>query len=377
MLTCIPASIIILFWLSKVELVPRVAVDAYSICTTVAYVFYSASVGFKSIGFWGISAVSLLQSIQSASILPIFNYSLLPLFALANSKLPPLSKNVNIIPLLSSVSIVFLALSMDLALGLVSRDGRPSGPFTSSLHLAAFCLFASISSIRYLKRQNFAICINILILLIALASGSRAIVLAVLLIFVYVLIEVFVYSRKKILQALTVVSPILVFLSLYNRKILVELISLFSGPLGQRLSVDLSEADAVRVSAVQEYYNYISSSFGNLFQFLLFGFGRFRYGAFGFAIQKDNDPVIGSDVIITESSILMILFSLGIALGVILILRLIFFFFKFFKSSGTSPAKYVGLLALLFLFTSPLLDSIALSCVSFFMIKASTAVDRV
>lgn len=377
MLSVIPASIIILFWLSKVELVPRIAVDAYSICATVAYIFYSRSISCKSVGFLGISSVSLFQSIQSASLLPVFNYSLLPLFALANGKLPPLSKNINIVSLLSSVSIVFTALAIDLSLGLVSRDGRPSGPFTSSLHLAAFCLFASISSIRYLKRPSFAVLINIFILLIALASGSRAIVIAVLLILVYLLIEVFTHMGKKILQGLVILSPLLALASLCQGKMLSELSSSFSGPLAGRLAVDLSEADAVRVSAVQQYFSYISSSFENLLQFLFYGFGRFRYGAFGFAIQKDNNPVIGTDVIITESSVLMILFSLGVVLGVFLVLRLIFFFFKFFKSSGASPVKYVGFLALLFLFTSPLLDSIALNCVSFFMIKASTAIDRV
>lgn len=375
--TFIPVSIIFVFWLSKLELLPRAAVDAYAISTTLGYILYSSSIGFNSIGFFGISFVSVLQAAQSASILPIYNYSLLPMFAIANLRLPPLSRSINIIPLLSSVSIVFIALAIDLSLGLVSRDGRPSGPFTSSLHLAAFCLFASISSIRYIKRPTFAVFINIFILLIALASGSRAIAIAVLLISVYLLIEVFTHMGKKILQGLVILSPLLALASLFQGKMLSEVASIFSGPLAGRLGVDLSEADAVRVSAVQEYFSYISSSFGNLLQFLFYGFGRFRYGAFGFAIQKDDIPVIGTDVIITESSVLMILFSLGVVLGVFLVLRLIIFFLKFFKSSGTSPAKYVGLLALLLLFTSPLLDSISLNCVSFFMIKASTAVDRV
>jgi len=376
-LSFIPASIIILFWLSKVELVPRIAVDSYSICATVAYIFYSGSISLKSVGFLGISIVTLFQSIQSASFLPVFNYSLLPLFALTNAKLPPLSKNINIVSLLISVSIVFTALAIDLSFGLVSRDGRPSGPFTSSLHLAAFCLFASISSIRYLKRPSFAVLINIFILLIALASGSRAIAIAILLILVYVLIEVFANMGKKILQGFVILSPLLALASLSQGIILSEVLSSFYDPLAGRLSVDLAEADAVRVSAVQQYFSYIYSSFGNLSQFLIYGFGRFRYGAFGFAIQKDNNPVIGIDVIITESSVLMILFSLGVALGAFLVFRLILYFFKFFRSSGTSSVKYVGFLALLFLFTSPLLDSIALNCVSFFMIKASTTVDRV
>jgi hypothetical protein len=212
----------------------------------------------------------------------------------------------------------------------VEGGDRIGGPFTSSLHLAYFCVFFSYYlAISNIKNNHF---FGLLIFICALMSGSRVAAFGVLAMFV------FNFDLKRFGYFITLFIPILIYLVLNF-----ELRSFSYIP----------DAEEVRFAGFLNFYDIIDV------KILFTGLGRFTYGATGFRF-------VGENAFITESSMIMMLYSYGLVFGLVLPILVFRRFYILTRSNGNILHFFTFFLLTIF---SPLLDSTAVLFLNMFILS--------
>lgn len=222
------------------------------------------------------------------------------------------------------VAFVFVKTIFDLIVGdFVEGGDRIAGPFTSSLHLAYFCVVYSFV-ISIIKPPNYILQV-ILLLIAAGISGSRV-------------------------GAIGVFSILFLQISVKARYLIVFLVGsyIFTNGIPEiRVLSYIPDAEDIRFGG---FLRYVEDVLFNDLVGTLLGYGRKNYGAVGFRF-------FGDDVFITESSLIMFLYCYGVILGM--------YFFYYMSSSiikiGKLQGQYISsLIIIFFVILSPFVDSPAI-----------------
>lgn len=309
-----------LFLLVKFNLFNRAAADGIALVLFCLYCLNRLSFIFV---FFVIFAITSLHILLSGTILHAVNFSILPIAALT-FRIPLLSRSAlnKALPLL--VLYTFVMTLIDFITGaFVEAGDRISGPFTSSLHLAYFLVILSV----VILQSNLKIKIPLITMLVisAAISGSRVGLIGCLVIFLAAFNNVNFKTKAFIIFTLVILS----FTSL------IELLPT------RGLSYH-AQAEAVRLYGWVRFYEYLN--FMDISQ-ALFGNGRLSYGAVGYRF-------IGELAFITESSFIMLLYSYGLFLGLLMALFIIYRFFSLSEISFIIRFMLVG-----FFIASPFIDS--------------------
>jgi hypothetical protein len=261
---------------------------------------------------------SIILYLTNGNIYSFLNLSFLPIILIAYK---PKNDFLNFNTILLITLYTFTITLIDLFTGnFVEGGDRISGPFTSSLHLSYFCVFFSYYiSISKLKNKYL---LGLLIFICALISGSRVAALGVLAMFFLN------FNLKKIAYFLILFVPFIVFIA-YKLEL--------------RSFSYIPEAEEVRFGGFSNFYNLIN------FEILFTGLGRFTYGATGYRF-------VGENAFITESSMIMILYSYGLFFGLFLIILVLYQFYILAKRNNNLYHFFVFFLLFIF---SPLFDSTA------------------
>lgn len=330
------------FLLVKMDLINRAILD--SILLILVSIYY-----FKNLNYlWllsGLSLISFFQYISSGNILQFLNLSLISLVLLNYKKNlcdPLFFQKIICFSVLYTFIVVIIDLLLD---NYVEAGDRISGPFTSSLHLSYFSVFAAVYFISNIEK-DFNKFFYLLIIISAIFSGSRIAFIGSLLpiVFKYIMKRGSLKSKFYILFFVVTVVFIIIFFELRS-------ISYHS------------EAENLRILGWIKFYNYIlNTEFYNL----LFGNGRVNYGALGFRF-------IGENAFITESSFIMLIYSCGI-------LGLYLFFLFVIKVYSLKIDILTKILIILFSIFSPFLDSPAILVINLiilnFVTKTRTKSDK-
>lgn len=311
---------ITLFLLVKLDFLDRALADGTAL---VLFCLYCLNrLGFYFV-FCIIFIITSLHVFISGTILHAVNFSILPIAALIfNTPLLSRSAINKALPFL--VLYTFAMTLIDFINGaFVEAGDRISGPFTSSLHLAYFLVIMSV----VVLQSNLKIKMPLLAMLVisAAISGSRV-----------GLIGCLVVSLSAFNNANFRVKAIIIFtLIVLSFTSLIEL-------LPTRGLTYHAQAEAVRLYGWVRFYEYLGFMDGSQ---ALFGNGRLSYGAVGFRF-------IGELAFITESSFIMLIYSYGLILGLLMAL---FILYRFLTLNGIS--FIIRFMLVGFFIASPFIDS--------------------
>lgn len=254
----------------------------------------------------------------NGNIYSFLNLSFLPIVLIAYV---PKKRFVTPFFALAIVSYVFIMTVYDLYNGnWVEGGDRIAGPFTSSLHLSYFCVFFAYFIAN--GGLKYRLVLSTLIFISALISGSRVAAVGV------ILMSTMNFSNKRLLAFILLFLPLILWVS---------------NDYGLRSFTYVPDAEAVRFGGFARFANMLDV------ELVLKGFGRYTYGATGYRF-------VGEKAFITESSLMMILYSYGIVIGSVILLMTFYRFYKLTLIS--SNFRYLLVFILLTIF-SPLLDSTA------------------
>jgi hypothetical protein len=287
--------------------------------------------------FCAVASITSLHVLMYGSYLHAVNFTILPLAALTfvvplisksalNKVLPPLVLYTCAMTLFDFVTGAF-----------VEAGDRISGPFTSSLHLAYFLVILSV----VVLRSNLRIKIPLIVMLVIAAaiSGSRVGLIGCLVSFLAAFGNVSFKVKATIIFALIVVSFTSIIELLPSRGISYH-----------------PEAEAVRLYGWVRFYEYLATM--ELLQALL-GNGRLSYGAVGFRF-------IGELAFITESSFIMLLYSYGLLLGLLMAGFIVYRFLNLSEISLIIRFMLVG-----FFIASPFIDSPIIFIINIVLLSSS------
>ena len=311
------------FFLIKNELVERQILDLSVLIISIFFI------NIKTLPiFFTLLISSLILYSSNGNIYSFLNLSFLPIILIGYV---PKKEFLNYSSVIFITVYCFLITIFDLLSGnFVEGGDRISGPFTSSLHLSYFCVFFSY----YLSVKNirYKYILGLLIFASALISGSRVAALGVLLMFVLN------FNFKKLSFFILLIFPVILYLA-YKLEL--------------RSFSYIPDAEEVRFSGFSNFYNIID------FKILFTGLGRFTYGATGFRF-------VGENAFITESSMIMMLYSYGIFFGVLLLILVLHSFYILAKSNNNKLHFFIFLILIFF---SPFLDSTAVLFLNMFILS--------
>lgn len=254
----------------------------------------------------------------------------IPLILLFTKKIAVNRTQLNFI-IFVQIIILIAFVSFNEIFGLYVDNMRNPGPFASSLHLSyfliciCFALFASNLNSFYLA--------NFLCILLAIMSASRAAIL-----FCYATYLIRLHRVRKILPFLYLILACVIYYYYGRRSLGLE-----------------AGNDDIRLMGYKNFFS--SISFENLF----FGLGRSEYGSVGIRVHgKEN-------ILITESSLLMLIYTQGVFLATFILSKLFNIINKILSSI---PDGYLLLpfWAALFLLV-PFFDSPSISVINLLTIK--------
>ncbi|BDT78443.1 hypothetical protein [Polynucleobacter yangtzensis] len=319
---------LILFSLVRYEVIDRQLLDAYLLVCLVIFSYDQRS-------FWKFGAIifafTSMQLMWNLNYLWVLNFTILPL-AILNRTTPiiPTKQFKRFIPFVASY--VFIKTMVDLAQGQYVEGGdRIAGPFTSSLHLAYFCVVASCV-VANLKIKYSKIIIASLFACAA-ASGSRIGALGT---FLVLIAQYPIHIRIILIASIGVLT--LTALSEYIRVISY-----------------IPEAEDIRIQGFVNFFDWVGNS---EILHVIFGMGRMSYGAMGYRM-------FGETAFITESSFIMLLYCYG-ALG-----GYIYYYFanNTYKISKKLNKGYLLFIPVGFALISPFIDSAAILTMNMAMIS--------
>ena len=304
----------LLFFLLKIDIINRFFVDGTLLI--ISFFFINKK---NFIFFLLLILSSIILYLKTFNYLSLLNLSLFPLCLSFSTKF---NKNINIIYHVKIlVFITFFITLFDLSIGnFVESGDRIAGPFTSSLHLSYFCVFTTLYLL--VIKPKFYFLYTTFLLICCVISGSRVGTIGNLLLLFFSL------NNNLKLYFLILVSPFLLFV-----------ISKFD----IRAFSYIPDAEAVRFGGWVEFVKILN------LDWIFTGAGRYRYGATGYRF-------IGEDAFITESSLLMILYSYGFFIGIFILFYFYVNFYNLLKKFNTP--NYYRLLVFFSIF-SPFFDSTA------------------
>jgi len=301
-----------------------------------AYLLLILLIGsFNHKSFWSFSATIFIftsvQLVWNLNYLWVLNFAILPL-AILNRNTPIITTEQfeRFIPFVASY--VFIKTIADLAQGQYVEGGdRIAGPFTSSLHLAYFCVVTScvVANLKIKYRKiiitSFFVC--------AAVSGSRIGALGTFLVLI---------AQYPVQVRITLIASI-------------AALALTTLTENIRVVSYIPEAENIRIQGFFNFFGWVRDS--ELYQ-VLFGMGRMSYGAIGYRM-------FGEDAFITESSLIMLLYCYGI-LGLY-----IYYYFvqKIYKISRNLENGFLLFIPIGFAIISPFIDSAAILTMNMAMIS--------
>lgn len=306
----------------------RQILDAYLLL-----IFLIGSLNQRS--FWIFTAIlfafTSIQLVWNLNYLWALNFTILPLATLnRTTPIIPTKQFKRFIPFVASY--VFIKTMVDLAQGQYVEGGdRIAGPFTSSLHLAYFCVVASCVVANLKIKYSTTIIASLFAC--AAVSGSRIGALGT---FLVLIAQYPIHIRIILIASIGVLT--LTALSEYIRVISY-----------------IPEAEDIRIQGFVNFFDWAGNS---EILHVIFGMGRMFYGAMGYRM-------FGETAFITESSFIMLLYCYG-ALGVY-----IYYYFanNTYKISKTLNNGYLLFIPVGFSLISPFIDSAAILTMNMAMIS--------